>query len=530
MKKISKLSQAAFLVAASFGINKVLAILRQLIIARQFGLTSDLDVFNVANNIPDLLFALISGGALAVAIIPVMTEVITQENRDKAWRVFSQIANLAFMITAFLSIIVAVFAWPLVQHPLGIAPGLSFEQQTLVVELMRLNLVGTLIFSMAGLVIAGLQANKHFLLPAIAPILYNIGQIYGAIILSPKTGYHFGSLILPAAGLGVHGLVYGVLIGSLLYLLIQIPGLVIYQFKWTPRINLKDEDVRKILVMLGPRVIGIFLYQLTFIARDNMASRLPLGSISALTYGWMILQVPETLIGTAIGTALLPTISELVAKDEFKEFRDTINRVVQVLFALAVPSTILLAVALPPFLGFAFGFDTAGTNLLLWVTRAFLVGLLGHCMIELGSRVFFAQQNAIIPMASSGLNLIIYIIAGLLLIKPFQASGIGLADAIAFSAQALFLVIIFQKQFSKRINQLIEKNETQFPLENYRIVQNTIFRTIIGSIAGGLAVLLILRFSGTIMPEILAGITATFLGILVTLPFIFKEIRVLLHL
>ena len=125
MKKISKLSQAAFLVAESFGINKVLAILRQLIIARQFGLSSDLDVFNVANNIPDLLFALISGGALAVAIIPVMTEVITRENRDKAWRVFSQIANLAFLITAFLSIVVAIFAWPLVQHPLGIAPGLS---------------------------------------------------------------------------------------------------------------------------------------------------------------------------------------------------------------------------------------------------------------------------------------------------------------------------------------------------------------------------------------------------------------------
>jgi putative peptidoglycan lipid II flippase len=98
---------------------------------------------------------------------------------------------------------------------------------------------------------------------------------------------------LPAAGLGVHGLVYGVLVGSLLYFLIQIPGLIKYQFKWTPRIDFKDADVRKIMAMLGPRVIGMLLYQLTFIARDNMASRLPLGSISALTYGWMILQVPK---------------------------------------------------------------------------------------------------------------------------------------------------------------------------------------------------------------------------------------------
>lgn len=530
MKKISKLSKAAFLIAVSFGINKVLAILRQLIIARQFGLTSDLDVFNVANNIPDLLYVLISGGALAVAIIPVLTEVMTRENRDAAWRVFSQIANLAFLATVILSALAAIFAWPLVQHPLGIAPGLTIEQQSLVVQLMRLNLAGTLIFSMAGLLIAGLQANKHFLLPAIGPILYNVGQIYGAIILSPNTGYQIGSLTLPAAGLGVYGLVYGVLIGSLLYFMIQIPGLVKYRFRWTPKINLKDVDVRKILAMLGPRVISMLLYQLTFIARDNMASRLPLGSISALTYGWMILQVPETLIGTAIGTALLPTISELVAKKEFQEFNDTVNRVIRVLIALAVPSALLLAVALPPFLGFAFGFDAAGTNLLLWVTRAFLIGLLGHCLLELGSRVFFAQQNAVIPMAAAGLNLIVYLLAGILLVKPLQAIGIGLADAIGFTSQALFLLVIFKTRFIKK-----ELPDTQKPvalqlLDGKKDILNTVLRTILGSIVGGIVIALFIRFASGMIPELLVGFLATGFGIIAAIPFIFREIRVLLHL
>ena len=208
MKKITKLSSAAILVAVSFGINKIIAILRQLIIARQFGLSSDLDVFNVANNIPDLLYALISGGALAVAIIPVMTEVMNKQNRDAAWRVFSQIANIAFLTTLALSLLVVIFAWPMVQHPLGIAPGFDLEQQTLVVRLMRLNLVGTIIFSMAGLLIAGLQANQHFLLPAIGPILYNFGQIFGALVLSPDAGYSFGNISLPAYGLGIDGLLY----------------------------------------------------------------------------------------------------------------------------------------------------------------------------------------------------------------------------------------------------------------------------------------------------------------------------------
>ncbi len=226
MKKISSLSKAAILISASFGINKILAIIRQLIIARQFGLTSELDVFNVANNIPDLLYALISGGALAVAIIPVMTEVMTRENRESAWRVFSQVANLAFFTTAILSVLAAFFAWPLVQHSLGIAPGLTIDQQTLVVQLLRLNLIGTMIFSMAGLLIAGLQANKHFFSAAVGPILYNIGQIYGAIILAPESGYQIGPLVLPAKDMGVYGLVYGVIIGSLLFFLIQIPPLI----------------------------------------------------------------------------------------------------------------------------------------------------------------------------------------------------------------------------------------------------------------------------------------------------------------
>jgi len=530
MKKISKLSKAAFLIAASFGINKILAILRQLIIARQFGLTAELDVFNVANNIPDLIFALISGGALAVAIIPVMTEVMNREDNEKAWRVFSQVANIAFLATALLSAFAAIFAWPLVQHALGIAPGLDLSQQTLVVELLRLNLIGTLIFSMAGLLIAGLQANKHFLLPAIGPILYNFGQIYGAIILSPKTGYQIGPLALPAFGLGVHGLVYGVLIGSLLYFLIQIPGLIKYRFKWSPRINFRDTDVRKIMAMLGPRVIGMLLYQLTFIARDNMASRLPLGSISALTYGWMILQVPETLIGTAIGTALLPTISELVAKKEFQEFKDTINRVVRVLIALAIPSAVLLSLSLPPLLGFAFGFDSAGTDLLLWVTRAFLVGLLGHCLLELGSRVFFAQQNSVIPMAAAGLNLVVYILSGILLISPFKAVGIGLADAIGFTAQALFLLLVFKIRQAKRTATNIDSSDVVSKRENKKEILNTVLRTVSGSITGGMVIVLIIRFSTGMLPELLIGFLAAALGIATTVPFIFKEIRVLLHL
>ncbi|NPV42216.1 MAG: hypothetical protein HPY72_12870 [Anaerolineae bacterium] len=529
-KNISKLSRAALLVSISFGLNKVLAILRQLIIARQFGLSSELDIFNVANNVPDMLYSLISGGALAVAIIPVLSEVIAKENREAAWKVFSQVANFAFLITALLSAFVAVFAWPLVQHPLGIAPGFNFEQQALVVRLMRLDLIATLIFSMAGLLIAGLQANQHFLLPALGPILYNLGQIYGAVVLAPAESYHFGPLQLPAYGLGVDGLVYGVLLGSALYFLILVPGLVVYRFKWAPQIHLKQPYVQKIIAMLGPRVGGMLLYQLTFIARDNIASRLPQGSVSALTYGWMILQVPETLIGTAIGTALLPTISELFARGEQEKFNETVRRTKQVLIALAVPSAILLAVVLRPFLEFAFGFDNQSTTILMAVTRAFLAGLLSHCLLELGSRIYFARQNALIPFAGSAVNLVVYILCGAWLSAPLGAAGIALADAAAFTAQTLFLFITYAILNRKENNQKFDLKALGEILAGDKPSRLTAVRALLGSLAGSAAIALILWGVGSRLHAVLTGVLAAGAGMLIALAFVRKELNLLIHM
>ena len=175
---------------------------------------------------------------------------------------------------------------------------------------MRLNLIATLIFSISGLVMAGLQANQHFLFPAMAPLFYNIGQIIGVTILSPSEGYSLGPVTLPAMGLGVQGLVYGVLLGASFHLLIQIPGLIKHKFHWIPSLDFRNTEVMKVLRLMGPRFFTILLIQLIFFIRDNLASRLAEGSVTSLTYGWMIQQVPETLIGTAIGTALLPTLAE----------------------------------------------------------------------------------------------------------------------------------------------------------------------------------------------------------------------------
>ncbi len=229
------------------------------IISRQYADSVQLlDTFNAANNLPDVLFALISGGALAMAFIPLMSEYLTTKGRAAAWDLFSRVANLAFVVTGSIALLVAIFAEPIVNAEIGIAPGFGAEQRQLLAELMRLNLVGTVIFSISGLVMASLQANQHFLLPAMAPIMYNVGQIFGAIFLVPR--------------FGIYGLVYGVILGAVLHLLIQIPALFRYEFKWTPALDLRHTGLIEALKLLGPRLLTMFGIQLIVIARDNIAS------------------------------------------------------------------------------------------------------------------------------------------------------------------------------------------------------------------------------------------------------------------
>ena len=511
--KFSRLSKISLLLAVFFFLDKVLAILRQVLIAHQFGLSRELDAFNVANNVPDLLFALISGGALAMAFIPVLSEVLTRSGRDSAWTLFSRIANLAFIVTSLLALLVAVFAAPMVRAQIGIAPGFTVEQQNLVIRLMRLNLIATVIFSISGLVMAGLQANQYFFLPALAPLFYNIGQIFGVIILSPAKGYTLGSFTLPAFNLGVTGLVYGVIIGACLHLLIQIPGLIKYHFHWTPGLALHDEEVKKVLRLMGPRLLTMFFIQLTFLIRDNLASRLAAGAVTSLTYGYMLQQVPETLIGTAISTALLPTLSEHFSAGQKEAFQQRIQKAVQVLIAVTLPVAAVLAIGLRPLLSLAFNFGESGTTLLVWVTAAFMAGLMGQCLKEIGARAFYARQNALLPLLTAGINVVLYISIGSLLYRPWGAPGIALTDSLVFTIEAILLLIILNRKMLTPIH-----------------LGSSVWRPLAAMLTAGLVTWGALYYLEPRVSRLISGTIPMIVGFLVCLPWIWKELRALTQL
>lgn len=501
MNKLSFLARTSILIAFLFFLDKILALVRAKLSLDIFGLTSQFDAFNAANNLPDLLFALISGGALAMAFIPVLSSTLTLKGRDALWDVFSRVANIAFISTAIISVFVAIFAEQIVRAEIGITPGFTPELQTLVAELMRLNLIATLIFSISGLVMAGLQANQHFLFPALAPIMYNVGQLLGIIFLVPR--------------FGVHGLVYGALLGAILHLLIQVPGLVKYKFRWTPGISINNPEVIEAIKLVGPRLLTMFMIQLMFIARDNLASRLDQeGAVSALTYGWMIMQVPETILGTAIATALLPTLSEHAARGSWDGFRQTIEKAVRVLIALTLPIAAVMAAGIHPLLRLVFGgLSESEAFLLTWTVRMYLITLCGYSVHEVAVRAFYARKEAWFPFKGVAIRLAIYLAIGISAVVFFRDVG---APAIAIAEISLTVeAIVLFFWLSRRLPEPLRIDGV--------LLKGLIVALGSGALAYGLA-----RYvPGSAVLTAVLGMT---IGGLVTLPFIWSEIKLLLKL
>ena len=499
MNKFSFLARTSLLIASFFFIDKVLAFVRVGIISRiytdEVGL---LDVFNSANNVPDVLFALISGGALAMAFIPLMSEYLTTKSREAAWELFSRVANLAFLVTSFGAILVFIFAQQLVDNV--IVPGFTLEQRLLVAELMRLNLISTIIFSISGLVMASLQANQHFLFPAMAPILYNVGQIFGALLFVPR--------------FGIHGLVYGVILGAALHLGIQIPALFKFGFQWTAALDLKNTGLIEALKLLGPRLLTMGGIQLIVIARDTLASLLGQeGAVTSLAFGWMIMQVPETLLGTAIATAMLPTLAGFASREDWSGFRLAIEKALRILIALTIPIAAVMAAGINPLVRAMFGFDPATSTLITWTTRAYLLTLTGFSIQEIAARSFYARKEPLYPLYAVMLRLAMFIGIGYLGITFFKPIG---APVIAFAEIALLIesIILFSWL----------SNRTHEPIIVWSAVGKGVVAALIGGVTTyGLAVIV----PGSAVLTALFGMV---IGGLICIPIIWTEIKLLVKL
>jgi putative peptidoglycan lipid II flippase len=326
-------------------------------------------------------------------------------------------------------------------------------------------------------------------------------------------GYRIGGLQLPGFGLGIHGLVYGVIIGAALHLLIQIPGLAKFNFKWFPKMNIRDQAVRKVLWLMGPRLVSMVFIQLIFLAQDNLASRLEVGAVTALSFGWWIQQVPQTMIGTAIATALLPTLSDHLAAGQEIAFKNTIERSLKVMIALSLPITVIISLTSLPLIQTAFGFSMQESQMIVRAAQGFLIGLLGHNLVELGVRSFYAKQNARVPMAVSAAGFFLYLGTAIPLMSWLSYSGIALANTISYSIQGLALLVLLNRNLAEKFK-----------------MGGAVLRALLSALLAGVATWLVMSVLPIPLSGLFLAVGAIGVGALAGAVPIWKEIQLLVQL
>jgi putative peptidoglycan lipid II flippase len=329
-----------------------------------------------------------------------------------------------------------------------LAPGFEPDQQRLTASLMRLVLVQTAVFSVSGIVMSALQAHQHFLLPALAPVMYNLGIIGGALFLTrPFTLTMFRGMqihVQPIQELGVYGLAVGVVMGALAHLLIQVPGLVRFGARWSPYFSLADPGLRRVLVLLGPRILGLGVVQLNAVITTYLASYLKEGSLTSLEFAWRLMQMPETIVATAIGTAVFPTLSELAAQHRNVELRATMRKALGAILLVNLPAALGLILLAEPLAGLAFGTQNAAS--VAFALRFYALGLAGHSALEVAARTFYAQQDTRTPLIVAAGSMLVAVAASLMLINLLSYGGLALGNGIGFTVEAGVLVWLMERR------------------------------------------------------------------------------------
>lgn len=422
------LMRSTAVVIVAFGVAKIISLGQVVLIANVFGLSAEWDAFVTANRLPEQIFNLLAGGVLAFAFIPVFSGLLAKGDLERAWRTAAHVVNTVFALSLLISLVVFIAAPWLVANV--VAPGFDTAQQAQTVELMQILLVSTLIFSVSGIVVGILQSHNHFLLPALAPIMFDLGILFGVVFL-----------VRP---LGVHGIAIGAVIGALLHLGIQVPGLIRFRARWWLELGLKDAELWRIARLMLPRMMDLLLFMFTTIFTTNIASRLGTGAVSALDWGWRLMQIPQTLIGSAMATVIFPTLATLSELGNESGKRDAMSGAIRFILVASIPSAVGLIFIGQPLISLLErgAFDASASALVYSTLRFFALGIVVHSVLEVVTRSFYADKDTLTPLWASLGGAVIYVALSLSLtgVEQVQVNGFGNLAAQQFSALSLPIV------------------------------------------------------------------------------------------
>ncbi|MFN2158894.1 MAG: murein biosynthesis integral membrane protein MurJ [Anaerolineales bacterium] len=436
-----QIARAAGTVMLALVLSSLTGLLRQILVANTFGTQADIDAFNAANRVSETLFTLIAGGALASAFIPVFTDLITRDKRQYAWKLASSIANIFLVVLIFTSLAALVFAPWIVRNLL--APGFSDNpaQEELAVSLLRLMLPSAVFFGLSGLLMGILNSHQIFFIPALAPSMYQLGMIFGILVLTPY--------------MGIYGLAWGVVLGAGLHMGLQIPYLFRLNARYYSTFGLDNQDVHEVVRLLIPRLFGVAVVQLNFWVNTYIASRLEEGSLTGIVFAFALMLMPQAAIAQSIAIAAMPTFSAQVALGKLGEMRSSLASTLRGVIYLSIPAALGLILLRRPIITILYqrgAFDERSTDLVAWALLWFALGLVSHSLVEILARAFYALHDTrtpvIVGVGAMSLNVLLSFILTALFARAgwMPHGGLALANTIATTLEMGGLIILMRRR------------------------------------------------------------------------------------
>ncbi|OGH21349.1 MAG: murein biosynthesis integral membrane protein MurJ [Candidatus Levybacteria bacterium RIFCSPLOWO2_01_FULL_38_13] len=431
LRRQTNILTAAFIIMATIVLSQILGLVRQRLLVAIFGASNTLGVYLASSKLPDFLFQLIIAGALSSAFIPVFSDYLGKGEYDKAHRIASSLLTFGLIAFSVLAIVLFIFSYNFSKI---LAPGFNNEQLVLMANLMRIIIVGELLFIVGSFFSAVLQSYNHFFIPGIASALYNLGIIIAIVTLYPVAG------IFSAA--------YGVILGALIFVLIQIPLVKSVKFSFHPVFSFREKGIAQIIKLMWPRTLSIAIFQLGTIVTVTLVSFLsdPGRKYVIFDYAQTLSFAPVVLIGQAIAQAAFPVLSR--EKDKIEDFKTTFLTSFNQMLYLILPISVLLLVLRIPIVRLVYGasqFDWQATVLTGKTVAFFSISIFAQSLIYLVSRGFYALHDTKTPLLVGALTTFLMIGMGWLFIFVYHAGveSLAISFSIASILNLLISLIIF---------------------------------------------------------------------------------------
>lgn len=442
------LKLAATLLAGSSLAGSILGLLRERLLNGMYANTyvMGLDAYTVAFTIPDFMFFILVSGALSVTFIPVFNQRLASGNKKSAWELSTSLLNLLALVTLAVSVLIIIFADPLVRYIVG--PGLPESGQALAVSMMRVIAINPFLFGIATVLASMQQAVGRFTFFALAPVMYNIGIITGALFFTNGINI-FGWQVFEG---GIMGVALGVVFGSILQLVVSSLGLYGMGFDYRFKIYWKNKGLHQVLRLLPPRSLDQGIDYVNGIVETNLASRMSEGSVRAYQQATMLSFVPINLIGVAISTAAFPKMTERIGQGRPDLFKKELQAVLRVIVWISLPVTVVAYFCR----GYLIHFIKPGGDA-LWagIFGVLAATILFRSVYFISARSFYAQQDTKTPLYISLFTISLNIILAIWFSMGLRMDVYGLALA-AVVVSAVEVGILFTIM-SRRINGFFDR-------------------------------------------------------------------------